>query len=451
MSESVIVLNPVKTEVTNSPNVVLNTPDSYPIGSVLGTDGQYRLLVSTDGASDADGSSPALDSFGRSRMSTPASIFDSKQVYDNQPLLFSQYTSGGGGITYNNSRSSSSLTTGLTSGDRALRQTKRYFNYQPGKSQLIFCTFNMHGAVPGTDKQVGYFDDENGIFIRLNSGGYHIVKRSSISSPHDTIISQADWNIDKLDGTGPSGVSLNANAAIILVIDFEWLGVGCVRVGFDFGGRVIYAHKFTHSNVITSVYMRTPNLPVRWEIVNTGNSSGVAQLEAICCSVQSEGGANPLGVQRTASRGVAGASITTTPSSVFSIRLKPGYNRSTVFPLNGSVVTTDNGINYFGQMILNPTFGGSLVWNDVSNSTIQFSNTVTTTSNGTVLSEFYGIASAPGKSGGASVTTTADLSSIIALASDYAGTQDVITLSVRTLSGSSSNSIFAYIDWLELL
>lgn len=75
----------------------------------------------------------------------------------------------------------------------------------------------------------------------------------------------------------------------------------------------------------------------------------------------------------------------------------------------------------------------------------------TTVTGGTVLGEFYGISASPGASGSALVTTSADLNSVLAIASDYAGTSDILTIAVRTLSGSTSSSMFALIDWLELL
>lgn len=438
----------------HSPRSFLTTPSLQNIGTVLGTDGLWRLAVTMNGAATSP-SSPSVDAFGRTRFSTPTSIFDSKQVYDNQPLLFSEYTASGGSVTYQNNRACSRLAVNSTNNARALRQTKRYLNYQPGKAQLVLSTFNFNGAVENVKKRAGIFDDDNGIYVELGgtaaAPAYSIAIRSNVGGSISTdSVSQASWNIDPLDGTGPSGFELDPTKVIILVIDFEWLGVGQVRVGFDFGGQIVYAHRFQHANEGTAVYMQTPNLPVRWEIFNSAASAG-SNMDAICCSVQSEGGLNPLAVQRTASRGATGASVSTTPQSMFSIRLQSAYKRATVFPLNSACVTTDTGVDYFGQLILNPTFGGALTWNPVTNSPVETSTTVTTVSGGTVLSEFYGIAGAPGKSGGAAITTTADLNSVLALAADYAGTSDIVTLAVRTLSGTSASSMFAQIDWLELL
>lgn len=416
--------------------------------------GTHRLAVDAQLSSftTVDGVNSNVDAFGRLRVSNPASVFDAKQIYDNNPLLFSELEEGSGTVTYDSQTASSKLAI-TPAGGRALRQTKRYLNYQPGKSQLIFVTFNMRGLPPpDVHKRAGYYDNSNGLFLQLDSVGPSLVRRSDTTgSVVNDVVTQTSWNIDPLDGTGPSGVTIDFTKVQIMVIDFEWLGVGSVRIGFDIGQSIVYAHRFEQANLGTSVYMRTPNLPVRWEVQAVGGFANNAEMDAICCSVQSEGGSNPLAVQRTASRGTSGASASTTPSSVFSIRLKNAYNRATVFPLNGSVVTTDTGVDYFGQLILNPTLGSALAWNSVTNSPVEWSGTETTVSGGTVIGEFYGISGAPGKSGSATITTTSDLNSVLALASDYAGTSDILTLAVRTLSGTSSSSMFAFMDWLELM
>jgi hypothetical protein len=149
---------------------------------------------------------------------------------------------------------------------------------------------------------------------------------------------------------------------------------------------------------------------------------------------------------------VSGADANTTLQSVFNIRLKSAYNRATVFPLNGSVVTTDNGTDYYGQLLLNPTFTvAPVAWVPIGSSAVEYSLEQSVITGGVVLSEFYGISTSPGASGSALTTTSADLNSALALASDYAGTSDILTVAVRTLSGSTDASMYAWIDWLELL
>lgn len=436
--------------MSSNATVIVGTPYTR----VTDLNGIHRLAVDArlSTISTVGDVTATADAFGRLRTSSPASIFDAKQVYDNQPLLFTTHTEGSGSTLYAQAKAATTLNCGAATG-RALRQSKRYFNYQPGKSQLIFTTFNMNGPCENVTKSTGYFDDNNGVFLRLTSAGAAAVIRSNVSgSVNETVVTQANWNIDSLDGNGPSGLTLDLSKVHILVVDFQWLGVGAVKVGFSFGQSIVYVHQFEQANIGTTVYMQTPNLPVRWEVQSSAAPGvGLATMDAICCSVQSEGGVSPLAVQRTGSRGVVGASANTTLQSMLSLRLKSAFNRATVFPLNGSVVTTDTGVDYYGQLVLNPTFGSALTFSGVTNSPVELSDTVTTVTGGTVIGEFYGISGAPGKSGGAAITTTADLNSVLALASDYAGAQDVVTVAVRTLSGTSDSSMFALFDWLELL
>lgn len=438
--------------MSSNATVIVGTPYTR----VTDSKGVHRLAVDAQlsTVTNVDAVNGALDAFGRTRTSQPASIFDAKQIYDNQPLLFSEFTSNGGSTMYVKAKACTTLDGGIGATGRAVRQTKRYLNYQPGKSALILATFNMNGAMGNVKKRVGFFDDDNGIFLQADSDGtVQLVRRTNVTGAAvDHVVAKSAWNIDPLDSTGPSGVTLDLTKVQILVIDYEWLGVGSVRVGFDIGQAICYVHRFEAANVATTVYMQTPNLPVRWEVQNDGIPAGPATMDAICCSVQSEGGVNPLAVQRTASRGVVPASANTTLQSMFSIRLKAGYNRATVFPLNGAVVTTDTGADYYGQLLLNPIFGTPLsTWTGVANSPVETSSDVVTVSNGTVIGEFYGISGAPGKSGSAAITTSADLNSVLAIASDYAGTSDVLTVAIRTFSGTSLNSMYAFIDWLELL
>ena len=132
----------------------------------------------------------------------------------------------------------------------------------------------------------------NGIFFECDGSlSWNIAKNGSITET----VTQANWNVDKLDGTGPSGITLEPEATQILIIDYEWLGVGRVRVGFVIDGLIYYVHYFNHANddTFTSVYMSTPNLPLRYTIETDGTEA--AELDHICSSVISEGGLEETG------------------------------------------------------------------------------------------------------------------------------------------------------------
>jgi len=82
---------------------------------------------------------------------------------------------------------------------------------------------------------------------------------------------QSDWNIDRFDGTGISGFNLDITKMQMMYIDYTWYGAGFVRFGMrDAYGNVNYCHKVRNNNVNNQAYMRSGNLPARYEVANIG-------------------------------------------------------------------------------------------------------------------------------------------------------------------------------------
>ena len=148
-----------------------------------------------------------VDAFNRLRVANPITLFDSKQIHDNKPLFWDDQEVSGSGTssTYNTNQASSTIAvSNLTAGKR-VRQTRQRFNYQPGKSQLVMFTGNAVSMDTGITKEVGYFDDNNGLFFRITATDAAVVVRTNTSgSPVDTVVPRSSWNGDKLDGNGPS-------------------------------------------------------------------------------------------------------------------------------------------------------------------------------------------------------------------------------------------------------
>ena len=87
-----------------------------------------------------------------------------------------------------------------------------------------------------------------------------------ISKTIETRVPQSQWNIDKCDGTGPSGYNIDLTKMQMFYIDYSWYGAGFIRWGFRGpDGNVIYCHKMINNNVNTESYMRSGNLPGRYE------------------------------------------------------------------------------------------------------------------------------------------------------------------------------------------
>jgi len=91
----------------------------------------------------------------------------------------------------------------------------------------------------------------------------------TLTATVDTKIPQNQWNIDKLDGTGPSGYVLDNTKMQMWLLDYSWYGAGFVRWGLrTTDGNIIFCHKLANNNVNTTAYMRSGNLPGRYESVN---------------------------------------------------------------------------------------------------------------------------------------------------------------------------------------
>ena len=305
---------------------------------------QYGNIV---GAANPSGM--AVDGFGRARQSQPYTLFDSFHRYSDNGEKVTANTATAT-HTFNANTASVDCTVDTTSGAYVYRESNKVFAYQPGKSLQCLMTFVMNPAKANLRQRAGYFGSDNGFFVeRSGATGVYFVKRSKVTgSVVDTQVAQADWNVDKLDGTGPSLVTLNLDNPQILFIDIEWLGVGSVRMGFVINGQLIHCHTFHHANLDTSpkgAYIQTACLPVRLEIENTGTTGSNSTLKEICSTVISEGGYVLSGKQHT-----IGVPITTpkdmptanTFVPIVAIRLKSDRLDSIVVPKGLSVMGIGN-------------------------------------------------------------------------------------------------------------
>lgn len=394
--------------------------------------------------------SASIDAFGRWRSSDPETIFDSKLLFDAAPLFWDDQATSGSGTSSSHSTNTASSTLGTTASTAGtrVRQTFRRFNYQPGKSQLIFMTGNFNGGASGMTKRIGLFDTNNGLYFQLAGTTLSVVRRTYTSgSPVNTVVPQREWNIDKMDGTGRSGVNLDMTKAQIMVIDFEWLGVGRVRMGWVIDGQVLYCHQFLNTNNLTTVYMSTPNLPLRYECANDGTATASLTLTHICSSVISEGGQQERGVVLTTSTGntQVNADVAGTIYACLGLRLKTTHLAAAVEPLTMSMMGSTANDPFQWMLYLNPTVAGAFTYSDVTNSACQRAqgDTANTVSGGTLLnSGFYWSQG----SIGSQILTNA-----IQLGSNIAGTRDELVLAVMPIAGAASLDIYASLTWRELL
>jgi len=389
-----------------------------------------------------------FDAFSRLRTSQSKGLFDSQFTYDLQPLLFEQIASGGTIAHDTVNRNSLMTFTDAVAGSEVKMQTYEHFRYTSGKSQLIMITFNFNEAVANTLKFAGYTNGTEGVEFRLNG----LIPEMAILSSTDVgnqIIAQSNWNLDKLDGTGLSRITLDISKAQILVIDFQALYVGRVRAGFDIDGKIFYVHEFRNANNTITNYLKTANLPLRCGMNCSDTVS--TTINFICSTViQEDGFGNSEGYDFTASGAVTAGNGTAT--HILSVQPKPTFNsienRAKFILENFNILVTGNSPIKW-QLCLGTTLSGTTAFDDVNTTYSTFAtNTLGTLSGTPDIVVASGFISATAQAKG-DVNATVPFKYPITLdASGAVREMGRLTLLVTGLGGTSACQ--ASINWKEI-
>jgi len=397
------------------------------------------------------------DAFGRIRMSSPFTLGDYKHLYglDNN---FIDKIFNGGSVTFQANQACARLTSSNNANSRVVHQTKFYHHYMPGKSQQMLSSINFYTATPNVTKRTGYYDDNNGIYFeQTGDGTLSWVIRSYVSgSPVENRKTQSQWNIDPCDGTGGSLFTIDITKTQLVFIEFQWLGVGSVTVGFVHDGAYIPCHVFHHSNYLTTVYMSNPNLPVRCEILNTGATAG-AYFDQICSTVVSEGGYVEAGIDwavtsPTLKTVTAGATL-----PIIAIRLKTAFktyaNRMIVRMGNLNMFSDGESIKWRLLKLPDSTYLNDTTWVDVDDdSGVQYNVDATTWTDGDEMDSGWVGASTQGsqKAGGAPAANIPSAAKKNYIVQNYDSTDSEIYLVVATNLGSQSTQVGAAMQWREI-
>jgi hypothetical protein len=393
----------------------------------------------------------ASDAFGRQRVSEPLTLFDSSHRYADNGL-WSTATATGGTAVFNTDQGLVDLNVTAASGSSVIRETIKVFSYQPGKSLLVLNTFVMSPAKTGLTQRVGYYGDENGLYVELEDSTLRFVKRTLVSGSVTEIpVDQANWNGDKLNGTGASGITIDITKAQIFWMDIEWLGVGSVRMGFVIDGQFIICHTFQHANILASTYITTASLPLRYEIENTADTTGASTLKQICSTVISEGGYQLKGIQQSAGTSITSArtfAVAGTYYPIVGIKLKSTRLDAIVVSTAVSLLGLGNGKNYQWRILNGAIISGGL-WVDAgADSAVQYNLTGTSATGGRVLASGFVNSS---NQGSPSINILKEALFANQLERNgLTGTalELVIEMAVATTSGGEG--AYASIDWEEI-
>jgi hypothetical protein len=413
--------------------------------------GEVEVKNDTGNAMPVSFSATNYDSFGRFRISAPLTLFDSSHRYaDNGKFATSNTATTS--YSFQANTASIDMVVDTTSLAKVYRESYRVFAYQPGKSLQIINTFVMNPSKANLRQRVGYFSADNGIFLEQSDDVYFVKRSKATGSVVDTKIAQSDWNIDPMDGTGPSGLTLNLAYPQIFWIDIEWLGVGTVRMGFVVNGRFVHCHSIHHANLSSSpagAYMQTAILPVRYEIENTAATASSSTLKQICSTVISEGGYELEGKMRTIGmQPITDDNYTLTTADVFypvaSIRLKSTHLDAIVIPKNIALVGTTSS-DYRYKIISGANVTGGTWISDEADSAVEYNLSGTSVTGGKDLRSSYLVSTG-------SQSLTVDLRDgdfKFQLGRD-SFTSTPLTFTLAVAAKSNNDKILASIDWEEI-
>jgi hypothetical protein len=457
-------------DVSGSNIDVGNFPSEFPLPqSQVDDQKQIRDLNSTTDSVDVTGSTVSIEELNnddswRSDSVKVSSTFQESNVdisgtleTSTETVLFSHFFRGitedriwnvdlENGATAEPDATSRTYTLHTTStpGSRAVLSSRRRIVYAPGRTMKALLTFSPGQEKEGVRERHGYFDNHDGLFYQRTGSQNAFVLRSSISgSVVEDVIPQQDWNIDRLDGQGLSGLTLGEETIKFFILEFFWQGAGGVRYGFQKGGRKIWCHRidFGVGGGETQPFMSNPNLTVRHEIENI--SSTEAFSASIACNVvKISGDTSREGYPVSASNGINGQPVGQTLTPILSVRRRPSVNFSKkVWELiDIAPLISGNDISVI-EFYLNATLTGAS-WQDRGLFT-QFSAAATAMSGGTLVGSAYirGNVTPP-------IISSALIRNINdALGEDISEVGDTLTIAARNFSGSTSFSLG--LNWRE--
>lgn len=324
--------------------------------------------------------------FEELRVANNYTLADLINKYEIDTKEFSTSTATGGAVAHVPDQSAVSLSVTTSNGSEANLRTNTFYRYQAGKGLRIKQT--LYHADTGNTNQIsrwGLFDDDDGLFWQLSGTTFGIVRRTSTSgSPVDNATSASSFSVDPLDGTGPSGITLDLTKGNIFEINFQWLGVGTVN--FYVNGYLV--HQIFNANTLAAPYIKTAQLPISYQIVNTGASTA-SSLTVICNSVIVEGGDDPPEYSFCAYNS-SQISVTTTERPILTIRPKSTYNsitnRMLILPKILSIATEGARLGF--RLVYNGTLTGSSFSSANNYSGVEFDVSATSLSGGETL--YYG-------------------------------------------------------------
>jgi len=150
-------------------------------------------------------------------------------------------------------------------------QSAGFLRYWPGHETDLFFTAEFpNGSAASATQLIGLFDERDGAAVGYSGTDFGILLRTDTV---DSFVPQVSFNLDRLDGSGPSGFTINTQRLNLFRIAYGWLGASPVTYSvMDQNGQWITFHKIIRSNLFAQPTFGNPMLPVTMQVIKTAGT-----------------------------------------------------------------------------------------------------------------------------------------------------------------------------------
>ncbi len=409
---------------------------------------QERSLFETFNIADHWGNQtdwrPQFSNNNRLKTSPFQTVFFNTFQYGKETDVWDERIVGVGTANWNQYASNVVMQVGSTAGSKVIRQTRSVMRYIPGRPATLAFAIRLEAPQVGIRRRFGLFDDSNGTYFEDDGGIYSYVIRTTTSGiTTERRVTREEWNGEKFDGNGWTGVTADPTKQQMVSITYEWYGAGTVDFNWLMEGETIRSHRFDNSNTLDKVWCSTPFLPIRLELENVTGVAGTHYLYQGSNSLIQDGNADKLGTLLSQSNPITGTtmSLANTYYPIVSLRLKPTALQAVMLLRSLQAVTNDN-TNVYWKLLENATLTNPVWTNHADpNSFIQYDTSATALSGGRdILSGFT-------VSGGANLTEVDRLADLQLGRSGIGTISDTFTLACA--SPNVNKSALAVLNWIE--
>lgn len=412
-----------------------------------------RANVNLVGSGEGSGVISSIDTKGRLKVQTQETIFFNTFQFGKETDVWDESAVNGASATFDTSVSQIRMAVTNQVGSKVIRQTRNVQRYTPGRQQTIAFAVRLQTPVTGIRRRFGLFDGTDGFFfedcgtVDATTGLPQyacVVINSDGVTPTVERIYRDQWNGDKLDGTGPSGIVANPQAQQLVMMDYEWYGAGHIVFMFVINGLPRVIHTVQNGNRLQAPWAKTPFLPIRLEIENLTGVAGTHYLWQGSNSLLSEGSVQKLGIAESILTPLAGINmpLANTFYPIVSIRLKSTSLTGIILPTFFQAGTVDNTDIYY-KLVRNATVNGTWVDHPDSNSFSQYNYTSTG-----AITDGIDLASGLITAGGGGTGIRVDADTVYQIGRSSLGTvSDTLTLAIAA-KNANKNAV-ASMTWIE--